>query len=233
MVFLRTLQLNCLLAALLPCLVAIPLLVWTVHRIASQARTDHLHLLRDNIASLAQGLSTDEVSFADLTAWQQGWRHLGLFSLDAEGHLMTLTQSGAAADLEAESPPAPLVLARVAPQAWIAGVARAAAPVQGPAGDTIAMLYGEYPAPSDATPTTLLMISISALLGSGLVMAWYLSWRIYRPIEWLNREAAAALEGTDHPDHLLTPIHSAETRDAVSSIETLAGRYRHSQQSSS
>jgi hypothetical protein len=212
---LRALRLNCLLAPLLPTVLALGALGFLALREAeSQARID-LAEAQAQVEAWANG--PEPTHF--LTAAGPRWTSVGILRLTTD---RVAPDPGSRGPLPQEPSPE-LVQVVHGPQAWRQEDRIAVAVRLGGAQDDGRILYAERLARA-WNPTDALLIGTLLLVGGGL-LGGYLARRIYRPVEWLTAEAQAALDGRPSPTN---PAVSAETETLNSSISQLAEHYRSS-----
>lgn len=150
-------------------------------------------------------------------------RWTGLAVLRWRGGRVERQAMDGALRLADDNPHPDLVLAAGGALAWIdrPGLLAAAAPLAADGNGARSLLYGERPDLA-LDPTLPLIVSVLvAVLGGAL--GWYLTRRIYQPVEWLTHEAEAALAGRPR---LGQERSSLETASLRSSVIVLADRYR-------
>ena len=206
---LRSLRLNCILAPLVPSVLAVVLVLWVQHhdaeRLAAQDRAE----ARAQVAAWAHGARTD------LGTADPRWRTVEV--LEPVGDQVRPVGGGPARDAEPE-----LVQVVDGPQVWATASGGVAAAALLPGTQPIRILYAvRAPAP----PPLGAEVVALALVAAGGLLAWYLAWRIYRPVEALAEEAQAALDQRPTRQAFAT---SDETATLRSSITELAHRYRSS-----
>ncbi len=218
---LHGLRLNCLLAPLLAALIgAVAIISGAVlHRAdrAEAARAADLTAIR-GLAELS-GLP-DAVR---LEAWQLAhpdWRGLARVQVHGDS-LEILDQAGA---VELRGGPAPeLLLAYQGAQTWSDRGRRAvAAPSLPRQGEASVVVGWRDPLPPPPWGPWLALAGGVLLLGGGL--GAYLVARVYRPVEWMERAAAAAALGESEPPGA---ADSAETASLRSSLATLISQRHH------
>jgi HAMP domain-containing protein len=207
---LRALRLNCLLAALLPNVLALGALgVMAMVEAGARTRED-LAEAEAQVRAWAAAADPLPVAVAD-----PRWTSAGILRLTPD---RVTTEPGGRGPLPQE--PTPDLL-----EALHRPVAREEGPwvtVAVPLPDG-RVLYAERPVPP-RDPTLLAALAL-ALLASGAGLGWYLARRLYRPVEWLTEEAQAALDGRPRAAWRSS---SEETRALESSITALADHYRSS-----
>ena len=216
---LRALRLNCLLAAVLPTVVALGVLVaaWQVG-VRAQERQD-LAEARAQLQAWARGGGEPMA----LATADTRWVTVAVLHLAGD---RVVVEAGTATDLAGEPGPE-LVQVVHQPQAWSLedGFLAAAARLPGTEGDS-RILYAERR--MVAPEATKFWVIGGCMLVLGALLGWYLARRIYRPVEWLTHEADNALHGrpagADRQE-------SEETQALRSSIIELADRYRSSSSS--
>lgn len=218
---LHGLRLNCLLAPLLAALIGAAAVIAgaVVHRAdrAEAARLADLTAIR-GLAELS-GLP----GAVTLATWQLAhpdWRGLARVQVHGET-LELLDQAGA---VELRGGPAPeLLLAYQGAQCWTDRGRRAiAAPSLPRQGQASVVVGWRDPLPPPSWWPWLGLASSVLLLGGGL--GAYLVARVYRPVEWMERAAAAAAAGESEP---LGAADSAETASLRSSLATLISQRHH------
>ncbi|MBA3707867.1 MAG: LPXTG cell wall anchor domain-containing protein [Planctomycetes bacterium] len=221
---LRSLRLNCWLAPLTVAAAAGALLAW--HHLADRAATR---------AAMAEMAAADLSALADLershvrptlaAALAADPRWTSLSEISAVGdHLEGAARAGADLGIDLADPPPELIDAVDHGHCWALAPGRwaVAAPVRDDQGRTLCVLYGERVQPSagDERSFWWSLAGLAALAGT---LGGYLVRRIYRPVEFLNRQADAALAGEAAP---AGAIDSLETASLRTSIVALAERYR-------
>jgi hypothetical protein len=220
---LRGLRLNCWLAPLSVAAIAAALLI-AVH--VDDAAAAEAAARGQTAAALAAYADLDRAASRPALA---RWLHADprwtcLAEICAKGDRLAVTaHAGADPHIDLDAPPAQVIDAVEQARCWDAGAGRwcAAAPMRDANGIVGSVLYGETSA-SAPLPGSVTGAALTALIVVAMSLAWYLVRRIYQPLEFLERQARAALTGaTDGPG----PV-SAETAALRSSITALAHRYR-------
>jgi len=217
---LHGLRLNCLLAPLLAALVGAVAVIagGALHRTWSERGA-----ARHELAAIHGLAQLSESAPPPLAAWQAAhptWRALA--RVQVLGDAVTVLEQVGEPALRG-GPPPQLLLAYQQPQRWTAGglvaVAAPCLPHQGAA--SVIVGWREAAVPPPWWPW-LLGAGGVLLLGGGLGV--YLVARVYRPVEWMERAAAAAAAGGAVP---ADDADSLETASLRSSIATLISQ-RHS-----
>lgn len=229
MQLLRGLRLNCFLAALAPSLIACFFLVYQQRgqqeHILETYSTEAQHSLQAYASLLSDPEQRQSISNTIAHA-DDRWSYLAIVKLDKiddEFTILIEPVHGMNNSLEIDNPQPSLVKSLVEAQQWhLSSVKMAVAcPLQFK-GQDVGVLYGEISVPNAENAGTIIIIVSSALI-IGLMIAWYLSQRIYKPIEYLCNESEAALSGQGTGAHL---VSSAETARVASSINDLLSRYQ-------
>ena len=216
---LRGLRLNCFLAPLLPAVCAAIGIIILATQLRDEADDRLRRGLADWLAASAQRIESG-AELPEVWAAHPHWQGLALLHLDEAEGLEVVEQVGTALALEQADPPLPLWRATVQAQSWGAG--QVAAPVRRDDGSIAAILYGVYVSPAAWNDRPVVIAGVATLL-LGLLLAWYLARRVYRPVEALDAAAQAALKG-DAPDHAIAG--SVETGSVAASVQRLAQQYR-------
>jgi hypothetical protein len=218
---LRGLELNCLLAPLLPSLLGIVGLWFLQSDWQQQTEKRLLDLLGSQLEQVISRLTAGE-TLGTVAAQQPTWQSLSLLRFETDGQVTILTHHGQMPQLRTDDPPPVLAEAVVLPRTWKSGLLCAAAPLLDADGHLRGIVYGEY---QHAIPWNRdrLLVWIGGLAVLALALSWYLARRIYRPIRWLEADARAALEQRSSTEK---PTHSMETADVSGSVEILVSRYR-------
>ena len=217
---LHGLRLNCLLAPLLAAVIGATAVIAgaLLHRAdrAEAARLADLTAIR-GLAELS-GLP----GAVPLAAWRLAhprWR--GLARAQVRGETLNILDQAGAVELRG-GPPPELLLAYQGAQTWNdrgrRAVAVASLPRQGEA--SVVVGWCDPPPPPPWWPWLALAGGV-LLLGGGL--GAYLVARVYRPVEWMDRAAAAAAAGEAEPPGA---ADSAETASLRSSLATLISQRR-------
>ncbi len=223
---LRGLKLNCILVPWVVACVAALVLVWFQQRANERAAMQGRQALVAELAAYAAFESAanrpplDQALNAD-----KRWKCLAELKLDKD-QVTVARRAGAPPALDLQAPPHQLWLVVDAPQWWpIEGDQIAVAVgLRDPAGRIGGILYGQIQDPALGLVGEL-VLALLALALTALFLGWYLSRRIYRPVEALAEQARAALEGRTPPPQ---DTHSAETAVLRSSLMGLIERYRSS-----
>lgn len=226
MQLLRGLRLNCFLAALVPCLLACIALGYQQYQHQQELLAAHAGEALHSLSSYAQLLANPQTRAGHLHAIQDAdrrWQALAIVTLDEEHHLQVHQLIGQDHTLEADNPHPSLIKSQIASQTWsLPGLQMAlATPLRYQDGD-LGVLYAEMAVPG-ATKKTALLLIIAATLFTGLLIACYLSRRIYKPIEYLCDEAEAIMHGGTSS---ATARHSTETAQVASSINDLILKFQ-------
>ncbi|NRA40277.1 MAG: hypothetical protein HRU15_19185 [Planctomycetes bacterium] len=243
--FLRGLRLNCFLAALLPSLLASLLLCYQqYHHYRDNVQT-YAKASEDSILYCAELISLGKIDLdnihSEITTLDERWRQVAVIDIDADGKMKTIAPAQAHINLH-DAPPRELVDSLYQVQHWpLSGNMMAVACPLRKKGfidnnnstefpdeheHLIGVLYGEIYAPSTFDISQLIYI-IAAAIFCSLILAMYLSRRIYRPIEFMCNEAHAALNGEPYTGPQKSS--SIETAALRSSIGDLLNQY-HNQQ---
>ena len=221
---LRGLKLNCLLVPWALAVVAAAVLAWGLQRAEERATTLGRQALVAELAAYAAFESAanrpplDQALNAD-----KRWKCLAELKLDKD-QVAVARRAGTPPALDLQAPPHQLWLVVDTPQWWpIEGDHLAVAVgLRDPAGRIGGILYGQIQDPR-LDLSGELILAFLALVLTALLLGWYLSRRIYRPVEALAEQARAALEGQAAPPQ---DTHSAETAVLRSSLMGLIERYR-------
>jgi hypothetical protein len=159
-----------------------------------------------------------------LAAWQSAhpqWKGVARVTVHGE-ELVILDQTGAV-PLRREPTPE-LLLAYQGVQTWSQGDRQAVAVACLPRQGTASVVVGwRDPPPAPPWWPWLGLAGGVLVLGGGL--GAYLVARVYRPVEWMERAAAAAVAGQGEPPGA---VDSPETASIRSSLATLISQRRHS-----
>jgi hypothetical protein len=214
---LRSLWLNCLLAGLVPALVASSIATgaWTilVARIAADRDGEALAALETWARQGALGRAVEP------SAWREADpRWSGLAVVRWEGDALVVSASAGVIALDPAVPPAWLPAAVQQPRSERRGALLVAAtPVLDADGAATALAWGETPAPRLPAVSWLVGL-LAAIVAAGGGMAWYLARRISGPVAEIQRVAAAAAAGLDAPGVRETSIETAPLRRAVEDL---------------
>jgi HAMP domain-containing protein len=223
--FLKNLRLNCLLVPAVLAVAAMLAWSWAWWRAGQQG----IELRREALAaSLGAFAALGGEAAPSLDAWlaaDRRWTGLAVVRLDGE-RLAVIAAAGNKPALDAANPSPVLIDAVGGPHAWPLADGRwaAAAPIRGGSGVTNALLYGETrPFPARDLNEWIYGLLAIAVLGAGL--GWYLARRVYAPVEYLSRQAEAALAGQPP---VAGNVDSDETGALRSSVNQLVERVRSS-----
>ncbi len=221
---LRGLKLNCLLVPWVVALVAAAVLIWFQHRMEARAAIAGRQALVAELAAYAAfETSANRPPLDQAINADKRWKCLAELKLEHD-RVTVARRAGAAPALDPQAPPHQLWLVVDAPQWWPIDGDHIAVAVglRDPGGRINGILYGQIQDPRPDQGIDLIL-AILALALTALLLGWYLSRRIYRPIESLAEQARSALEGQPAPTQ---DTHSAETAVLRSSLMGLVERYR-------
>lgn len=218
---LHGLRLNCLLAPLVAALIGAAAVIAG----AALHRADRAEAARYSDLTAIRGLAelSSLPGSVRLATWQLAhpdWRGLARVQVHDET-LEILDQTGV---VELRGGPAPeLLLAYQGAQCWTdRGRCAVAAPSLPRQGQASVVVGWRDPLPPPAWWPWLALAGSVLLLGGGL--GAYLVARVYRPVEWMDRAAAAAAAGESEP---LGAAASAETASLRSSLAALISQRHH------
>lgn len=226
---LRGLRLNCFLAALLPCLLAGVVLAYQGQQYQKNLRASYAkeagHSLQ-SYALLLLDVSQREQLINAISNADERWNTLAIINLNKSEDSFALEihmLKGSKTSLESDNPHPSLINSQLEAQHWSleSALMAVACPLRSDSQE-LGVLYGEMRVPAAPDSIGILTLAVSAL-GIGLLMAMYLSRRIYKPIEYLCDEAEAAIKGNASTAAIR---HSTETAHVASSINDLLAQFQ-------
>ncbi len=229
MQLLRGLRLNCFLAALLPCLLACMGLAYQQHHHQQKLLTAYAQAASHELSFYATLFADEQQRQEHLNYFNKEdnyWQYIGMVSMaknDSELELRVNTLFGKHHSLEIDNPHPSLIKSQIEAQQWRISTLQMAlaCPLQHGEKD-LGVLYAEISLPSADNHIALLII-ISACLFLGIIIAWYLSKRIYQPIEYLCEESDMLIHGSTKTPAIRS---SVETAHVASSINDLLALYQ-------
>jgi len=188
--FLKTLQLNCVLAPAVVVALAVVVLACSWRAQFDERRAGERAGLLSAISALTLLEALDQDAALDaLREANPAWTGLALVEMRDE-RVQIMAASGRLR-IDPRDPDRGLLAALAAPSAWGAGPQwLAAAKVPGSA---TRLVYGEQP--RSPVSTLPLAIGVFVLVTVGGFLAWYLARRIWRPIADVTEQTEAALAG--------------------------------------
>ena len=235
MQLLRGLRLNCFLAALTPCLIACFCLVYQQQQHQKELISTYSNGATDCLQNYAEFLAdptTRSARVEMLSKNDERWQFLAVVSLSNDADRSLLIEALKTTDhhLIADDPHPSLINSLIEAQYWKIAPARiaVACPLRHNDQD-MGVLYGEVNL-SIADNSNVIISIISGSIIICMLIAWYLSQRIYKPIEYLCNETEATINGESSKAKLFS---SAETARVASSINDLLNLYQAERQRNS
>ena len=230
MQLLRGLRLNCFLAALLPCLLACMGLAYQQHFHQQKLLNAYAQAASHELGFFSSLIADEEKRQERLSHFNEKdnyWQHISIVNMaknnNDELQLLIDNLYGKSNALEIDNPHPALIKSQIEPQQWRISTLHMAlaCPLQHGEKD-LGVLYAEIALPSADNHLALLLI-ISACLFLGIIIAWYLSKRIYQPIEYLCEESDMLIHGSTKTPEIRS---SVETANVASSINDLLALYQ-------
>ncbi len=220
---LKGLKLNCFLAPLLPSIIAAILVFYYTQSVNNSLDKTIEDALSQHLSSIAHAIHPENEQ--PLNAYMTDnthWASLAVVELQTDHRLAVVKHVGTEHHLD-EDNPEPLLISSFlnSSNAWKVSHNMFAAATPLPHTNTNQILYGEYFYFTESTAPPFLFAG--GILFIGMLLALYLSRRIYRPICTVAQEAENTLMGSPSSDNM---ILSDETQGAMSSVITLVKEYR-------